>query len=52
MCWAHALLFRDETPADVNRTAGALSGGVIWYEARYAPVPFLLSRASPSALYP
>jgi hypothetical protein len=47
MCLAHALLFRDKTPANVNRTAGASRGGVTWYEARYAPVPFLLSRASP-----
>jgi hypothetical protein len=52
MCLAYALLFGDRTTADVNRTAGALKGGVTWYEARYAPVPFLLSRASPSALYP
>jgi hypothetical protein len=51
MCLAHALLFGDRTTADVNRTAGALKGDVIWYEA-HAPVPFLLSRASPSALYP
>jgi hypothetical protein len=30
------------------RTAGASRAGVTWYEARYAPTPFLLSRASPS----